>query len=61
MTTDRLEIASRVLAGLLANPHVVQGDPRAGFYLANATEAELVDFAIGFADSLLTRNLKDAP
>lgn len=50
---ERLAVASRILAGLLANPNVVGYNPHRGWALVNATHDDMVAHAVRFADRLI--------
>jgi hypothetical protein len=49
----RLEIASRILAGLCANPSVIAHNHNCGWSLVNCTDADLAGYAVSLADALI--------
>lgn len=49
---DRLEIASRVLAGFAANPSIFVPNAHRG-WLCNVTDEDLVGYALSLADKLI--------
>lgn len=49
---DRLEIASRILAGFAANPAIFAPNPQCGWSLVNATDEDIVGYALALADTL---------
>lgn len=50
---QRLEIASRILAGFAANPAVFAHNPNCGWSLVNCTDEDLVGYALSLADRLV--------
>ncbi len=56
MSTQRTEIASRILAGFAANPSVFASRPDCGWSLCNCTDKDLVGYALSLADKLLERD-----
>ncbi len=51
--TLRLTVASRLLAGLLANPAVVAHNPNCGWCLVNATDSAIAGYAVKLAEDLI--------
>lgn len=49
----RLEVASRIMAGLVSNPSVIQGNERVGWALVNCTDRQLAEYATRLADEVL--------
>ena len=50
----RLEIASRILAGLCANPSVIAHNHNCGWSLVNCTDADLAGYAVSLANALIS-------
>jgi len=54
---QRLDLAARILSGLVANPGgPYQSNGRTGWSLCNCDEAQVAGTAIGLADSLMVAN-----
>ena len=53
MNAQRLEIASKILAGFAANPAVFAPRPDCGWSLCNCTDEDLVGYSLSLADKLL--------
>lgn len=51
--SQRLEIASRVLAGFAANPAVFASNASCGWSLVNCTDEDLVGYSLSLADKLI--------
>lgn len=49
----RIEIASRILAGLVSNNAVISGNGRCGWATVNCSESELASYALILADDLI--------
>ena len=49
----RLTVASRLLAGLLANPCVVAHNPNCGWCLVNASDSDIAGYAVKLAGELI--------
>lgn len=54
----RGELAAKILAGLVANPSIIQANERNGWDMVNATEEDLAHFAVRLAGELLKANDK---
>lgn len=54
---QKLEIASRILAGLVSNPAVIATNPMQGFKLVNCTESQIAQYAVALADELFKADL----
>lgn len=52
----RLQIASRILAGLVANPNVVAHNHNCGWSLVNCTDSDIAGYALKLADDLMAAN-----
>ena len=50
----RIELASRILAGLCANPSVIAHNHNCGWSLVNCTDADLAGYAVSLADALVS-------
>jgi hypothetical protein len=50
---ERLNIASRILSGLLANKNIVKDNGGYGWGIVNFTEEELAKYSLSFADKLI--------
>ena len=50
----RIELASRILAGLCANPSVIAHNRNCGWSLVNCTDADLAGYAVSLADALVS-------
>ena len=52
---ERLEIASRILAGFAANPAIFADNEQCGWSLVNCKDCELADYAWKLANELVIR------
>jgi hypothetical protein len=50
---DRLEIASKILAGFAANNAVFAANSNCGWSLVNCTDEDLVGYSLSLADKLI--------
>lgn len=50
---ERLEVASRILAGFCANPSVFAANGVSGWSLVNCTDGDLIGYALHLADGLI--------
>lgn len=53
MNAQRLEIASKILAGFAANPAVFAPNANCGWALVNCKDEDIVGYALSLADKLL--------
>jgi hypothetical protein len=54
----RLTVASRLLAGFLANPNVVTENPNCGRCLRNTSDSDIAACAVRLADELIEADAK---
>lgn len=54
----RLEIASRIMAGLASNPAIIAANDQCGWSLVNCKDCELADYAVKLANELMIANGK---
>ena len=57
----RSEIASRILAGLCANPSVIAHNHNCGWSLVNCTDSDLAGYAVSLADTLIAALAASTP
>lgn len=50
---NRLEIASRILAGFAANPAIFAQNGNCGWSLVNCTDEDIAGYALHLADKLI--------
>lgn len=53
MKNQRLEIASRILAGFASNPAVFAPNPNCGWCLVNFKDEDLAGYSLALADKLI--------
>ena len=56
--TKREEFAKTIMGGFASNPAVFAANGQCGWAIVNCTEAQLADYAVGLADTLLAELAK---
>jgi len=54
--SKRLDIATRILAGLVANPSIIAPRENCGWSLCNITENQIAIYAVVLAEALMVEN-----